>query len=202
MKIIEIFSSISGEGLRQGLPATFIRCAGCNLNCVWCDTPESHGEGTDMTIREIVSAVSTGMPRYVIITGGEPLLQEEELKELLVALRDAGYRIEIETNGTLSFTEVQEYATISMDIKCPSSGEVSDPTLLADIREEDAVKFVVMDRTDCLYAQGVIESHDIAGTVFISPVWGGNYREIADFILDEGIAARFQLQLHKSIGMK
>ncbi|WFN34335.1 radical SAM protein [Methanogenium sp. S4BF] len=202
MNIIEIFSSISGEGLRQGLPATFIRCAGCNLSCAWCDTPESHGGGTGMSVDEIVSAVSAGMPRYVIVTGGEPLLQEDELKYLLAALRDAGYRIEIETNGTLCFTGVQEYATISMDIKCPSSGEESDPALLADLRPEDSVKFVVMDRTDCLYAQEIIESHDIAGTVFISPVWGGNYREIADFILEEGIAARFQLQLHKSIGVK
>lgn len=202
MKIIEIFSSISGEGLRQGLPATFIRCAGCNLNCAWCDTPESHGEGTEMSVEEIVTKVSSGMPRYVVITGGEPLLQEAELRDLLAALRDAGYRIEIETNGTLPFTGVQEYATISMDIKCPSSGEESDQRLLADIRPEDAVKFVVMDRADCLYAQQVIESHDIAGTVFISPVWGGDYREIADFILEEGIAARFQLQLHKSIGMR
>ena len=202
MKIIEIFSSISGEGLRQGLPATFVRCAGCNLNCAWCDTPESHGEGTEMSIDEVVSAVSAGMPRYVIITGGEPLLQEEELTDLLAALRDVGFRIEIETNGTLCFTGVQEYATVSMDIKCPSSGEESDAALLAYLRPEDSVKFVVMDRTDCLYAQEVIESHDIAGTVFISPVWGGNYREIADFILEEGIAARFQLQLHKSIGGK
>lgn len=202
MKIIEIFSSISGEGLRQGLPATFIRCAGCNLSCTWCDTPESHGEGTEMSIWEILSEVSAGMPRYVIITGGEPLLQKDELQKLLVALRDDGYRVEIETNGTLPFTSVQEYATISMDIKCPSSDEESDQNLLADLRPEDAVKFVVMDRTDCLYAQDVIESHAIAGTVFISPVWGGNYREIADFILEEGIDARFQLQLHKSIGMK
>lgn len=202
MKIVEIFSSISGEGLRQGLPATFIRCAGCNLNCAWCDTPESHGKGTDMSVAEIVSMVSQGMPRYVIITGGEPLLQEEELRELLAALRDDSFRIEIETNGTLPFTGVREYATISMDIKCPSSGEESDQNLLADIRPEDAVKFVVMDRADCLYTQDVIESHDIAGTVFISPVWGGDYREIADFILEEGIAARFQLQLHKSIGVR
>ncbi|GAB7016884.1 7-carboxy-7-deazaguanine synthase QueE [Methanogenium cariaci] len=202
MNIIEIFSSLSGEGLMQGLPATFIRCAGCNLNCAWCDTPESQGAGTEMSIEEIVLAVSAGMPRYVIITGGEPLLQKEELTGLLAALRDAGYRIEIETNGTLPFTDVQEYATVSMDIKCPSSGEESDVTLLADIKSGDSVKFVVMDRTDCLYAQQVIESHDIAGTVFISPVWGGNYREIADFILDEGMEARFQLQLHKSIGVK
>ncbi|KAF1076912.1 radical SAM protein [Methanogenium sp. MK-MG] len=202
MNIIEIFSSISGEGLRQGLPATFIRCAGCNLQCAWCDTPESQGAGTGMSIGEVVSAVSAGMPRYVIITGGEPLLQKEELTALLVALRDAGYCIEIETNGTLPFTDVQEFATVSMDIKCPSSGEESDVALLADLRPEDSVKFVVMDRTDCLYAQKVIESHDIAGTVFISPVWGGNYREIADFILEEGIEARFQLQLHKSIGVK
>ena len=202
MNIIEIFSSLSGEGLRQGLPATFVRCAGCNLRCAWRDTPESHSAGTEMDIDEIVSAVSAGMPRYVIVTGGEPLLQDGELKELLVALRDAGYRMEIETNGTLCFTGVQEYATISMDIKCPSSGEESDPALLADLRPEDSVKFVVMDRADCLYAQKVIESHDIAATIFISPVWGGNYREIADFILEEGIEARFQLQLHKSIGVK
>lgn len=202
MNIIEIFSSLSGEGLRQGIPTTFIRCAGCNLRCAWCDTPESHGAGTRMSIDEIVSAVSVGMPSYIIVTGGEPLLQENELKELLTSLRDAGYRIEIETNGTLCFTGVQEYATISMDIKCPSSGEESDPALLADLRPEDSVKFVVMDRTDCLYAQEVIESHDIAATIFISPVWGGNYREIAKFILEEGIEARFQLQLHKSIGVK
>jgi len=202
MKVIEIFSSISGEGSKQGIPATFIRFAGCNLHCAWCDTPESHDEGAEMSIEEIVSAVSAGVPRYVVITGGEPLLQEENLKTLLPILRDAGYHIEIETNGTLCFRGVQEYATVSMDIKCPSSGEESDTTLLADIRPEDSVKFVVMDRTDCLYAQGVIESHDIAGTVFISPVWGGNYRKIADFILEEGIEARFQLQLHKSLGVK
>ncbi len=203
MKIIEIFKSLQGEGLSQGLLTTFIRLAGCNLRCAWCDTPQSRGSGgVEMTVSEVIERVSDLHWNTACITGGEPLLQMEELLILLDELIQAGYFISIETNGTIDFRQAQRFASICMDVKCPSSGEESDLNLLNYIRESDSVKFVVADIADCIYAKEVIEGNDICGTVFISPVEGSSYREIADFVIDNNLAARLQIQLHKLIGVK
>jgi 7-carboxy-7-deazaguanine synthase len=141
-------------------------------------------------------------PPYVCVTGGEPLLQAEELESLLVPLHKKGIAVDIETNGTLDFTRFQPYASICMDVKCPSSGQVSDLTLLARIRPEDSVKFVVKDEEDCRYAQEVMKIHPIAGEIFFSPVFGTDYKPITRFVLVNNLPVRFQLQLHKILGVQ
>ena len=202
MKIVEIFSSLQGEGKNQGRPCLFIRLAGCNLQCRWCDTPESRAGGREMTVEDVHEQVWRLNPRYVCITGGEPLLQADELEALLTSLHKRGITTDIETNGTISFTRFQPFASVCMDVKCPSSGEESDLSLLEMIRPEDSVKFVVKDLADCRYAQEVIRNHNITGEIFISPVFGTDYKLIAKFVLTSGLPARMQVQLHKIIGVK
>ena len=202
MNVTEIFFSLQGEGRNQGRPCLFIRLAGCNLNCAWCDTGYSRTGGHEMSVDAVLEQVWRKNPRCVCITGGEPLLQELDLRRLLEPLARRGTTIDIETNGTLDFTSLQPYASICMDVKCPSSGEVSDLSLLASIRPEDSVKFVVSDEADCMYAADVISRHAIAGEIYISPVFGTDYQKIARFVLDCNLPVRFQIQLHKVIGVK
>jgi len=202
MKIAAIFQSLQGEGKNQGKPCLFIRLAGCNLHCRWCDTPESQTGGIEMRPDSLLEQVGKINPPYICITGGEPLLQERELEYLLVTLRKRGVFIDIETNGTVDFTRFQPYASICMDVKCPSSGEASDLSLLGKIRPEDSVKFVVMDEADCRYAQAVMTAHPVAGEIFFSPVFGSDYKPIADFVLTNHLPVRFQVQLHKIIGVQ
>lgn len=202
MKIAEIFRSLQGEGKNQGRPCLFIRLAGCNLHCRWCDTPSSQSGGIEMSSDIVIEQVLRTNPPYVCITGGEPLLQAVDLKNLLVSLHTGGIAIDIETNGTIDFTRFQEYASICMDVKCPSSGEASDLSLLAKIRPEDSVKFVVKDETDCRYVQEVLVGHRIAGEIFISPVFGVDYQPIVNFVLSSNFPVRFQIQLHKILGVQ
>jgi 7-carboxy-7-deazaguanine synthase len=201
MKIAEIFSSLQGEGRNQGKPCHFIRFAGCNLRCRWCDTPVSQSGGREMSLESVLEQIPS-TPPYVCITGGEPLLQAGDLEELLIALRSRGIMVDIETNGTRNFTRFQPYAAICMDVKCPSSGEESDLSLLESIRPEDSVKFVVSDGADCRYVQCVLQRHAIAGEVFISPVSGVDFRPITDFVRSCDQPVRFQVQLHKIIGVQ
>ncbi|PKL69412.1 MAG: 7-carboxy-7-deazaguanine synthase [Methanomicrobiales archaeon HGW-Methanomicrobiales-1] len=202
MNVTEIFRSLQGEGKNQGKSCLFIRLAGCNLNCHWCDTEYSRSGGKEMSLDAILEQVWRINPPYVCITGGEPLMQAAELEPLLASLHKRGAHVDIETNGTYAFTRLQPYASICMDVKCPSSGEQSDLALLDTIRPQDSVKFVLKDETDCRYAQQIIESHRIAGEIFFSPVTGSNYSNIAQFILTNNLPVRFQLQLHKIIGVK
>ncbi|WOF16651.1 radical SAM protein [Methanoplanus sp. FWC-SCC4] len=202
MKVIEIFRSLQGEGRHQGSVTTFIRLSGCNLNCKWCDTPESHEGGIDMDIPEIVRAVENLGSKDICVTGGEPLLWMEELVSLLRELSKKGYHIEIETNGTIDPTPCMEYAEICMDMKCPSSEEESDSSLIPLLRPTDSVKFVTGGSGDLKYAKKVIESSGCSAEIFISPVWGADMGEIADYIIDNMMPVRFQVQLHKIIGVK
>ncbi|MCU0630894.1 MAG: radical SAM protein [Methanoregulaceae archaeon] len=202
MKLVEIFKSLQGEGKSQGKPTVFIRLSGCNLNCSWCDTPHSHNEGQEYSNDEIIRVVGESGCKEVCITGGEPLLQLPELRVLLSRLSRIGYTIEIETNGTVDFGPVQDNATICMDVKCPSSGEQSDLGLLKKITSGDSVKFVVGNQEDCRYAEDVIKDHPIRGEIFFSPVAGSDYHEIACYVLDNNLPVRFQVQLHKIIGVR
>lgn len=202
MKIAEIFKSLQGEGQNQGKPCLFIRLAGCNLNCRWCDTPASQSGGMEMSLDSVLEQVWRINPPYVCITGGEPLIQADDLEHLLASLSRRGARIDIETNGTIDFSSLQQYAAICMDVKCPSSGEQSNLALLEKIRPQDSVKFVVADEADCRYAQEVMNTHRIAGEIFFSPVSGSDYAPITRFILVNNLPVRFQLQLHKIIGVK
>ena len=202
MKIVEIFTSLQGEGKNQGKPCLFIRLAGCNLQCRWCDTPESRSGGREMNRDIVLEQVWRINPPYVCITGGEPLLQADDLEKLASSLHKKGTVIDIETNGTIGFSRLQPYASICMDVKCPSSGEKSDLSLLVAIRPQDSVKFVVRDEADCRYAESVIRMHHIAGELFMSPVFGADYKTISDFILSHNLPVRMQIQLHKVIGVK
>src|SRR5208337_178420 len=176
MKIAEIFESLQGEGKNQGRPCLFIRFAGCNLSCRWCDTAYAQQGGTETGCKEVLEQCWRKNPHLVCITGGEPLFQKDALLDLL--------------------------PSISMDVKCPSSGETSDLALLAAIRPRDCVKFVVRDEEDCRYAQDVLEHHPITGEIFFSPVYGADYGPIIRYILDNDLPVRFQLQLHKVIGVR
>ena len=202
MKISEFFPSLQGEGKNQGKPCFFIRLAGCNLHCHWCDTPRSQSGGRELNLDTILEKVrQSGLP-YVCITGGEPLLQGDELEGLLSSLHKQGIIIDIETNGTIDFTRFQPYSSICMDVKCPSSGEQSDVGLLSKIRPQDSVKFVVSDNADCRYAKDIMSSHLIAGEIFFSPVFGTDYSEISRFVLTNNLPVRFQIQLHKILGVR
>lgn len=202
MKVVEIFWSLQGEGKNQGKPCLFIRLAGCNLHCSWCDTEYARTGGREMSSDAILEQVWRRNPPYICITGGEPLLQAAELEPLLASLRKKDITIDIETNGTIDFSCIQPFSSICMDVKCPSSGEQSDLSLLDRIRPKDSVKFVVQDETDCQYAQEIIASHRINGEIFFNPVSGSNYSEIVRFILASNLPVRFQLQLHKILGVK
>jgi len=202
MKIAEIFSSLQGEGKNQGKPCLFIRLAGCNLHCRWCDTKDAQDGGTEMSPDAVLEQVWRTNPQYVCITGGEPLLQADALEPLIASLHKRGTKVDIETNGTVDFERFQPYASICMDIKCPSSGERSNLKLLEKIRAEDCVKFVVYDEADCRYARDVMDAHRISGEIFFSPVYGSDTTPITRFILSNNLPVRFQVQLHKIIGVK
>jgi 7-carboxy-7-deazaguanine synthase len=202
MKISEIFRSIQGEGKNQGRVCLFIRLAGCNLNCRWCDTTFARDGGITMSLDSILEQVWRINPPYVCITGGEPLVQADTLEPLLASLHKRGTEIDIETNGTIDFSCLQPYASVCMDVKCPSSGAQSDIGLLEKIRPQDSVKFVVNDEADCRYAHEVMNTHRIAGEIFFSPVFGTDNKVITKFILANDLPVRFQLQLHKLIGVK
>ncbi len=201
MMIAEMFRSIQGEGKNQGYPCTFLRLSGCNLRCSWCDTPHAQSGGTHMELPEIIREIESLNGRRLCITGGEPLLQEGQLLPLVRHLREQGFIIEIETNGTIDFRQYQPYASVCMDVKCPSSGEQSDLSLLAHVREEDSVKFVVGTPEDLHYAAGIMDHHPISGDIFFSPVEGSSSRKVAEFLIAGDLPARLQIQLHKLIGV-
>jgi len=202
MRVSEIFRSIQGEGRNQGLITTFVRLAGCNLGCAWCDTPFAREDGKEVPVGDVFQAAEFSSSGRVCITGGEPLLQRDEVLVLARRLDEAGYRVEIETNGTIDFSPLQGHASICMDVKCPSSGEASDLSLLPRIREGDAVKFVVKGREDLDYAREVIAAHPIPGEYLVSPVYGSDSGDLARQVLDLNMPVRFQVQLHRILGVR
>lgn len=202
MRIAEIFTSLQGEGKNQGRICLFIRLSGCNLHCAWCDTRYAQEGGKEMSLDTILEQIWRVNPPYVCITGGEPLLQLNEIIALISSLHKRGTAIDIETNGTVDFARVQPYASVCMDVKCPSSGEQSNLALLDAIRPQDSVKFVVNDEADCRYAHGIMETHRIAGEIFFSPVFGTKYQPIVRYIMTNNLPVRLQLQLHKVLEVK
>jgi 7-carboxy-7-deazaguanine synthase len=201
MRISEIFTSLQGEGRNQGRPCTFVRCTGCNLSCHWCDTPYAREGGSEILVQEVADQVVTFGYPYVCITGGEPLMQEEDVRVLSRLLYRQGFKVDIETNGTRDFSSLQPYASICMDVKCPSSREKSNLELLALLSDSDTVKFVVQGGEDCVYASMVLSEYPVKGEAFISPVYGSDYRSIANYVLEHHLPVRFQLQLHRILGL-
>jgi 7-carboxy-7-deazaguanine synthase len=204
MKVNEIFLSVQGEGRLTGHPTVFVRLAGCNLECQWCDTEYARDpvDGDDMSVDDIVAKVSEHGVRDVCITGGEPLLQD--IKPLLGRLLDQGLRVSVETNGTqpINHLVALQGVVVSMDIKCPSSG-MSEKNMfenLSKLRDRDQLKFVIKDDRDFDFAKQVLEEHEVACMVIFQPVWGTDPRWMVKRVLDEGLArygVRVMVQLHK-----
>lgn len=203
MKVCEIFAGIQGESTYAGLPCVFVRLTGCNLRCSYCDTPYAYDEGREMTAGEIVGAASAFGIRLVEVTGGEPLMQKEAFP-LVKQLLDNGFSVLIETNGSVSIRDVDRRAVIIMDIKTPKSGMSAqmDPENLEYLKRNDELKFVVADREDYEWVRAFIEERRLADTctVLLSPLFGSlQPRELSQWILDDKLPVRLNLQLHKYI---
>lgn len=200
MKICEYFRSIQGEGIMIGIPTFFVRTAGCNLHCSWCDTEYAQTGGFEASIDDIMEHV--GDSKNVCVTGGEPLLQKE-MPELLKRLVRNGKEVVLETNGSMDLSDVPDspHIVISMDIKCPSSG-MQDRMRMSNLRiltKKDQVKFIIADNKDLYYAVKVIEDNPIQANIVFSPVGGVNIKPLAEEVVARKMNVRVLPQLHKII---
>ena len=203
LRVTEIFFSLQGETSRVGLPTVFVRLTGCPLRCRWCDTPYSFQGGETLDLADILARVAVWHPRHVTVTGGEPLAQKH-CGSLLAALCDAGYDVSLETGGALDIAVVDPRVSRILDIKPPGSGEAQRNRWenLAAITARDEVKFVLAGREDYEWAKQVMREHGLAERcpVLFSPVDGElQARQLADWMLEDRLPARLQIQLHKAL---
>jgi 7-carboxy-7-deazaguanine synthase len=201
LRITEIFFSLQGETSRIGLPTVFIRLTGCPLRCTYCDTSYAFTGGQSISLAEILKQVAQYTPRYVTVTGGEPLAQRNCLV-LLTALCDAGYQVSLETGGALDISAVDSRVMRVVDIKTPASGEAAKNRWenLAELTPNDELKFVLCDENDYIWACQMLTQHQLADKceVLFSPAQGAlSAAQLADWILRDRLPVRFQLQLHK-----
>lgn len=199
-RVNEIFKSIEGEGKRTGLPSTFIRLAGCNLRCSYCDTAYAlkANDGMPMTVDEIDEKVGELHSERLTITGGEPMLQD--VMTLARELRP--YECNIETNGSIPLVEKSDNVFYTMDWKSIGSGH-SDDMLernLTVLDEDDVIKFVVQDEADLEQMKEVLTGYDVKAQPYVSPVYGKiEPRKIVRYVLENGLDIHVQVQLHKII---
>jgi 7-carboxy-7-deazaguanine synthase len=202
MRVTEIFFSIQGEGTRAGLPCVFVRFTGCDLRCVYCDTAYAFHGGHDLTRAEILAEVARHPCKLVLLTGGEPLLQRE-LPMLAGELLGRGYEVLVETHGQRPLDALPREVVRIVDVKTPGSGEVtSDFGYLDGLAPHDEVKFVVCSEDDWRWSLEVVRRHRLEGRVaiLVSPVHGAvDPKDVARWILESGVQARMNLQLHKII---
>lgn len=201
LRITEIFYSIQGESTWAGQPCVFVRLTGCDLRCVWCDTEYSFHGGSRLSIDAIVDQVEAYPTRLVEVTGGEPLLQPG-VHDLMARLLDSGRTVLLETGGHRDLSPVDPRVTIICDVKCPDSGMVERNLWrnLDLLKPRDEIKFVVASRRDYLWARDLTRERELGWkhTVLFSPVWGCvEPRDLAEWILEDRLEVRFQLQLHK-----
>ena len=202
VRITEIFHSLQGEARTVGLPTVFVRLTGCPLRCVYCDTEYAFSGGELMSIGQICEQVAAYHPRYVTVTGGEPLAQPDCLA-LLVALCDAGYEVSLETGGAISLEGVDPRVVTVLDLKTPASGESAknDYGNIPLLKPRDQVKFVICDRQDYEWARFKLDEYDLEGRVsdllFSTSHGELGGRELAEWILADNLPVRMQLQMHK-----
>jgi 7-carboxy-7-deazaguanine synthase len=218
MYLIEIYKSIQGESSFAGRPCIFVRLAGCNLRCAWCDSEYTFTGGYKLSEDEVIAEVEKLAPvKLVEFTGGEPLLQERELVPLMERLLGQGYELMIETSGERPLERVPRAVHKIVDVKCPGSGEAGSfrRANLECLTERDEVKFVIANRGDYEFARGFIQEHGLerrAGQVLLSPAFSKtpsgerstencllDPRELVEWLLEDGLAARLSLQIHKYV---
>ena len=209
MRVVEIFDSIDGEGIRAGELATFIRLAGCNVRCTYCDTPYalSASDGRDMTIEQIIDRVKKIGNVNVTLTGGEPLIHPDAY-ELVSKLEANGYRVNIETNGTVSVKKYElDNVVVTMDYKTVSSGVNARMLMenVTDLREQDVLK-IVCEEKDFPDIRKMLSEYKPKAMVYLSPIFGKiapvQLVEFMKKLRDDGVIServRVQLQLHKII---
>ena len=197
-----IFLSIQGEGLTMGAPTVFIRTSGCPLRCTYCDTTQAFDEGEEVSVDEIISRVKEHKTRNVCLTGGEPLIQKDsyELINRLLGMRSV---VVVETSGAVPLDEMpcDDSLSISMDIKCPSSGE-SAKMILSNVEllgPTDQLKFVISNPEDYEFAKKVVGDHTPICEVIFTPVGGKDLKELAERVLKDELEVRVLPQLHKFI---
>ena len=203
LKISEIFTSIQGESTHAGLLCTFIRLSACNLRCSYCDTQYAYHEGVDLSEDDIVDQVRQAGIHLAEITGGEPLLQAE-VYPLTTRLLEEGYRVLLETNGSMSIKELDKRIVVILDLKTPGSGmsDRMDLTNLEMIKHSDEIKFVLTGRDDYEWTKEMIRAHNLTDrcTILLSPTFGTLQPEdLAAWMIQDRIGARLNLQLHKYI---
>ena len=201
LRLTEIFHSLQGEAARIGLPTVFIRLTGCPLRCTWCDTTYSFTGGSAWEIADILAEVARHPTRHVCVTGGEPLAQKE-CPALLQALCDAGYDVCLETSGALDISTIDPRVARIMDLKAPASGECERNlwSNLRHLKAGDEIKIIIADRADYDWACQQLTQHRLADLcpVLLSPAQGSqDARQLAEWILQDGLPVRLQLQLHK-----
>ena len=203
LTVAEIFSSIQGETSFAGLPFTFARLSGCNLRCRYCDTAWAYDSGQKFSVDEVISRVAAFGLNRVCVTGGEPMLQEET-PVLVRGLLDLGFLVLVETNGAVPLSGLDPRAVIIMDVKCPASGE-HEKMLWENFRrldDKDEAKFVISNREDYEYAKEVLKKHHAGARwkALFSPAFGALSPELlAQWILEDALDVRLQLQIHKLI---
>jgi 7-carboxy-7-deazaguanine synthase len=216
--LIEIYKSIQGESSFAGVPCIFVRLAGCNLRCAWCDSEYTFTGGYKLSEDGVVAEIEKLAPvKLVEFTGGEPLLQEKELIPLMERLLGQGYELMIETSGERPLERVPRAVHKIVDVKCPGSGEGGSFRManLDCLTERDEVKFVILDRGDYEFARDFIREHGLerrAGQVLLSPAFSKtpsgarstencvlDPRELVEWMLADGVPARLSLQIHKYV---
>lgn len=203
LRVIEVYTSVQGESTFVGLPCIFIRLAGCNLRCVWCDSVFTFKGGHARSIDDVVAEVlATGIP-LVELTGGEPLVHRQAIP-LMERLLSAGTTVLLETSGSRDIGPVPPGVHIIMDLKPPDSGEVA-ANLWSNIEKlsmKDEVKFVIASRRDFEWSRDIVAQHqlDQRAKVLFSPVFGSvQPRQLVEWMLADKVPARFQLQMHKVV---
>ena len=218
MYLIETYKSVQGESSFAGLPCIFVRLAGCNLRCTWCDSEYTFKGGYKQTLEEVEQAIADLAPvKLVEFTGGEPMLQAKELLPLMDRLLAKGYELMIETSGERPLADVPRAVHKIMDVKCPGSGESERfhlPNLEA-LTERDEVKFVISNRVDYEFARDFVREYELEAKVkdvLFSPAFTNrpslerdssniaqDPRELVEWMLADGVPARLNLQIHKFI---
>jgi 7-carboxy-7-deazaguanine synthase len=219
MHLIELYKSVQGESSFAGLPCIFVRLAGCNLRCAWCDSEYTFTGGKAYTADEIVAQIEALAPcRLIEFTGGEPMLHARELLPLMERLLAQNYTLMMETSGERPLADVPKLVHKIVDVKCPGAGSAANSFRMENLEaltKNDEVKFVISHREDYDFALDFIRTHELhekAGQILLSPAFNKapsllrttdnailDPRLLVEWMMDDGIDARLSLQIHKFI---